>query len=205
MYLIGLTGRKSSGKSEVGRFLARDRGWQLHAFSQPLKDALSVMFGWSLEKLDSDFAWKERLDPRLGFSPRKAMQTLGTEWGRNLSPTLWVDLARHHANFHFNLFPSIPLIFTDLRFDNEAEWVRSCGGQVVRILRPGLVAGKDEHASEKGVTDSLVSFSLSNEGTLPDLYRKVTSLCTKFTPVKLDAILPSKPGSAPQSGTPSRS
>lgn len=55
-------------------------------------------------------------------------------------------------------------IITDVRFPNEAERIRSIGGVIWRINRPGLP--EEKHASETPLPDHLVDLEIDNDSTL---------------------------------------
>ena len=75
---------------------------------------------------------KQTLHPRWEVSPRHVMQTLGTEWGRELiHETLWRDLTMDKC-----LDPLMLYIITDVRFLNEAEEIQERGGVIWRIRTP---------------------------------------------------------------------
>ena len=70
-------------------------------------------------------------------------------------------------------------VITDLRFDNEANWVHSMGGEVWRVVRdvPQDVACLAEHKSESGVANGLIDRLIDNAGTLDDLRGVVAQAC----------------------------
>jgi len=169
--LIGLCGAAGSGKDSVASFLT---GYRKVAFADPLYECVSAITSISVERL-KDRVVKEAVIPWIGKSPRQMLQTLGTEWGRDIvHDELWVralfkriagDLGRH-AN----------VVITDVRFRNEAAPVLGHGGEVWRVIRPGLacLAGETAtHSSEAGIPDRMVSGVILNDGTLDDLKRKV--------------------------------
>ena len=61
-----------------------------------------------------------------------------------------------------------PLIITDVRFENEADWIRKNGGHVIHLTR-GEAPAVREHASEAGVTMGDGDYAYQNDGSLPDL------------------------------------
>lgn len=163
--LIGITGRKGHGKDSVGAAL-RGVGFTTVAFADPLKDALKVALGFTEEQVRGSNEAKEAVDPRYGVSPRHAMQTLGTEWGRRyICEDVWVQAA----------FARVEAVrghvaITDVRFPNEAEAVRARGGVVWKVYRPGWGSGQHEnHASELDVEKIVPDVELRNDGTLNDL------------------------------------
>jgi hypothetical protein len=88
------------------------------------------------------------------------MQTLGTEWGRQLiSPTLWVDAWMAAA-----LTARGAVIADDVRFADEADAVRALGGIVVLIRRTdGEPTIHNQHASEQ--LDLVADVTIDNAGS----------------------------------------
>lgn len=111
------------------------------------------------------------------LTPRKLLQLLGTEAGRQIiHPNIWV-------NALFSAYkPEDNWIVTDVRFPNEADIVKDKGGIMIRINRSqflidGRVILKDEHASETGLDDyDKFDYVIDNDGTVQDLIDKVKSL-----------------------------
>ena len=54
------------------------------------------------------------------------------------------------------------IVITDVRFDNEATWIQSLGGEVWRVERPGIE--QNSHVSEEPISDHLVSRTINNAG-----------------------------------------
>lgn len=173
MRLIGIAGKARSGKDTVAAMLAA-RGFERYAFAQPLKQGVRAMFG--LAEAHTDGEWKEDVLPWLGRSPRYLMQTLGTEWGRQLvAEDVWLRLADQRWK-NCQLGMARGLVISDVRFDNEAEWVRDLGGEVWHIMRHRAEAVQ-AHASEAGVFyDPCRDQLISNDGSLSDLERAVGAL-----------------------------
>jgi hypothetical protein len=167
--VIGLTGPAGVGKDTVGMLLSSN--YNLYAFAKPLKQALSVL---GINE-PADRAAKETLLGGKPFSYRKAAQTLGTEWARNLDPDFWLNLAEEKTR-HMRR-----VVFTDVRFDNEAEWVRKQGGVIWHIHgRATTVTGDAaKHASENAVEVKSGDFQLDNSGSISDLTEAVQELLRK--------------------------
>lgn len=77
-----------------------------------------------------------------GKSPRYALQTLGTNWGRQtISRDIWVNAMsrRIHDIQHMQRTPSGRdmqcIVIDDIRFPNEFEMVHRLGGQIWMIRR----------------------------------------------------------------------
>lgn len=129
--VLGLAGRKGSGKTAVANLLVQEYGAVKSSFAEPLKQMLRTM------GLTQDQLWgnsKEIPDFEIlhGKTPRHAMQTLGTEWGRvHISPDLWAKL---WAKMALVDQPTLTVV-EDVRFSNEVAAIRSVGGLVLGIQR----------------------------------------------------------------------
>jgi hypothetical protein len=147
MTLIGLTGPAGAGKDTVAAFLVRDYDFVTMSFASPIKDALVSMFGLDRDAFTGTA--KEAPIDWIGKSPRQLMQTLGTEWGRHLvREDLWLRHAQRRLQYYQQI--SGRVVITDVRFENEAAWLRSRGGRVWHIARTDR-AGVNPHTSEAGV------------------------------------------------------
>lgn len=62
-------------------------------------------------------------------TPRLALQTLGTEWGRTLFNTIWIDTVFR------NLRRAHKYVISDVRYKNEVQGITDHGGRVLRLLR----------------------------------------------------------------------
>lgn len=112
------------------------------------------------------------------LTPREACQRIGTEMGRELWDGTWLRLATERLELLRD--QDCPLaVVADVRFDNEARWVRAWpgGGELWRVGRPGAGLGgvAGAHASEAGVSDALVDRVLDNGGSLADLRATVAA------------------------------
>jgi hypothetical protein len=152
--LLAFTGPAGSGKSTAADALM-EVGWVRVKFADPLKNMLRAFYqSCGLEhnpyieaRIEGNL--KEEPDPFLrGRTPRHAMQTLGTEWGRDLiSADVWVEAWKQKVMSLLDR--EIDVVCDDCRFPNEADAVRLLGGKIVGLKsRRGL--GMKPHASEAG-------------------------------------------------------
>lgn len=92
--LIGITGRASSGKSTVANLLVRNHGFAEVGLADPLKRICREVFLFTDIQLWGPSSERDKPDTRYdGLTPRRALQTLGSEWGRALYENVWVDNA----------------------------------------------------------------------------------------------------------------
>lgn len=154
--LIGLTGKKRSGKDTVADRLVSTHGYTRFAFADIMKEMLLRIDPWvqwspvgngRLSRLVDLVGWERaKEEPEV----RRLLQALGTEAGRALfGESFWIDRTfAQIAEFHSHgMFPPRPVVITDVRFKNEADAVRAAGGLIVRLVRPDVVSS-DTHPSE---------------------------------------------------------
>jgi hypothetical protein len=140
--IVGITGYKGSGKTTVANeFL--NIGFASFNFSRRLKSMLANLGVPHDNLYGNDDKKNEPLDILGGVTTRRAMQTLGTEWGRDLIyPDLWVDLWKGDVrNQGF-------VVMDDLRFPNEQKAIRDLGGYVFMVKRRKDETSQDTHRSE---------------------------------------------------------
>ncbi|GAA0687782.1 adenylate kinase [Dyella marensis] len=178
MKIIGITGVARSGKDTLAKMLISEAGEAVHmSFAAPIREFISGLLGIPLEDL-LDGPTKEQAIPELGGkSPRQLMQTLGTEWGREMiDPDLWIKVAQWRLEaLKADMFPPKVVVFSDVRFDNEADMIRSLGGRVVWVSRPGAGLNTD-HISEAGIKMTLSDCRIVNDAGFVDLLHKAKAL-----------------------------
>lgn len=189
LFVIGLAGRAGAGKSTVARRLVEEWGASRHPFAAPLKNMLlrfledqGLDHETARRMVDGDL--KEAPSDHLGGrSPRAAMQSLGTEWGRGLAPSLWVDAWRRAIEDR--PWPkavdgrTVLIVADDVRFPNEVAAIRATGGVVIRIDRPGvgLTGRAGDHPSEAGDIGA-PDMVLVNDGDLERLCIRVDAIAS---------------------------
>lgn len=171
--LIGLSGRKRSGKDTIGSFLEREHGFTIDYFAKPLKAAVRDVFHWTKAHTDGDL--KEVVDPFWGLSPRVVMQRFGTEVGRQIDGEVWAKSLQLRVQQGLDS-GHVKYAITDVRFPNEAELIKKLGGQAWRVERPSLGPAVDRHPSETSLDDYAFDHVIVNDGSLDDLYNRVAGL-----------------------------
>lgn len=174
--VIGVIGLKGVGKSVVAERLRAKWGFETFKFGAVLKQMLRTL-GLDDDHIEGQLK-EEPCDLLGGKSPRLAMQTLGTEWGRRLiHPDIWVNAWRHRV-WDGEKLRHGPVCADDVRFQNEADVIHGLSGVVWRIKRPGLTAD-DTHVSEAGQTAITADLTIVNHGTVEDL-RKQVDQCVRL-------------------------
>ncbi|MNN65301.1 hypothetical protein D3C81_1807910 [compost metagenome] len=92
---------------------------------------------------------------RFMTSPRKLLQVTGTEFFRdNVSQSFWTDIA-----------PKRNVVYTDVRFANELDFVHDNGGLVLKIVNTNQqVIANSGHASEQLVYTATPDYIIEHDG-----------------------------------------
>ena len=183
--VIGISGRKQSGKSAAANWLTSRHGYVVVSMADPIREALLALDPWlygTEMRLSDAIGWlgwdlaKEQI-PEV----RRLLQVMGTEVGRDiLGETVWLRIAHRRVTEH--LEEGRRVVVPDVRFPNESKMIGDFGGTVVRIERPGHLPDTDSHRSEHAWRESVRNVEMiANTGDLPDLYREVDRLILRHT------------------------
>jgi hypothetical protein len=195
--IIGLVGLIGAGKGTVADYLVSQKGYSKESFANSVKDSISVVFGWNRNLLEGDTvqsrAWREQPDAYWSkcfnkpFSPRMALQLMGTEAGRDVfHPDLWIFTALRRMQLDKNY------VLADVRFPNEIQRIREAGGKIVWVRRGELpewyLTARDNseammravypnvHYSEWAWIDQPIDSVIDNSGSLEDLHTQIDLL-----------------------------
>lgn len=190
--LIGLVGYAGVGKDVVAEYLADQHEFARLASGDLVRSVLEAADPWIEVHHVADFGETfrdfSRLSSLLEFygweatkrrypEVRRLLQDMGTEGVRKvLGADVWIDETLRVAKAI-----NEDVCITDTRFPNEAEKVRSAGGHIWRIERPG-VGPVNSHSSETLIDRIRVDATIHNDSTIEDLYSKVDAELTKIPP-----------------------
>ncbi len=179
--VIALVGQAGSGKSEVAKHLVTNHDYVRVRFASILKDMCKVL-GLTDQQIEGDLK-EEPSSLLLGKTPRHAMQTLGTEWGRNLiHPDLWAHAWK--VKVTQKLLDGHKVVCDDCRFINEAKIVRTFRPkQTWRIVRKGILPLMT-HQSESESEMILVNRTIKNNRTIGELKTAVDSILANYNPTR---------------------
>lgn len=168
MKLIGLMGRKRSGKDTVFEILHRKAPQVVRvAFADGVKEEVAAAINRPVSYIEEH---KTQL--------RLLLQAWGTEYRRNLcSPTYWIDRTRDVIQQYAD--GDAIVVLTDVRFPNEAALIQELGGTTVRVYRPGFDTSDDEHSSETALDDFKADAVIWNPGGLSELENRVDNYITR--------------------------
>lgn len=171
--IIGIAGKKRSGKDTVAKVLIDNHGFGKLAFADPIKRALCAMLSIEMEYLEEH---KDERDPVSGLTYRYLMQTLGEDWccgvvGKGFMISLLDQTLIHDSSWYKNF------VITDIRRESEADYVRGAlGGKVLHITRKS--ADVDTHITEAGIKIQSGDALIENDGTLEQLHEKIGQFVT---------------------------
>jgi len=201
--IIGIVGFIGSGKGTVGDIIWQEYGFKKDSFAKPLKDCVSIIFGWDRKMLEGDTdesrEKREQIDEYwtsvtgMEITPRLALQLFGTECIRDVfSPNVWsASLIKRNEGED--------VVVVDCRFQNEIDSIKEAGGYVIRVKRGNepewydsymeLLNMKDfytigtlrendyfPHISETDWIGSDFDYIINNNGTLNDLNNKIDEM-----------------------------
>jgi len=139
--IIGICGLIGHGKDTAAGFLIEE-GYERISFAGVLKDVCASLFGWDRILLEGNTPesriFRETVDPwwekRLGikgFTPRYALQNIGTDVFRNhFHKDIWVAACeRRVMNTDKNV------VISDCRFFNELQSIKDLGGEIAVVWR----------------------------------------------------------------------
>ena len=204
--IVGLLGFIGSGKGTAGDIL-RQMGFTPLSFAKGVKDVAAEMFGWPRHLLEGDTQasrdWREQTDEfwtkEFGytFTPRLALQLMGTEVGRDVfHKNFWVIKLKQYILAN----PNQNYVITDVRFQNEIQFLHDMNGVLIEIQRDVKphwydIAGKANngdtkavkfmveqsgvHASEWSWIGGSIDHVIDNTGTLDDLKQNLVKCLTK--------------------------
>lgn len=197
---IGLHGKMQSGKDTLAEHLRTGaEGYRCItvSFALPLKKACQTLFGGEHNNYfgtneDKDQAtpfWEERLGENFR-SYRSILQWVGTDLFRaHMHPDFWLYALEKYLWDELDagriVAPRDIIVCSDVRYDNEANFIQRLGGLVAHIKRAdGKVAqttGIAGHRSEAGLIPSSVNLEYTctladHANVAQELVQKVKAL-----------------------------
>ncbi|ATZ80931.1 monophosphate kinase [Bodo saltans virus] len=139
--IIGITGRKFTGKDTLGNYLVDTYGYTRLAYADALKDAVKAIFDFDDEQLYGNK--KEDIDEYWGITPRQVLQFVGTDLFRNhiceLLPTMgkdiWINVIKRKISNMTKRNQDAKFVITDIRFPNELQAIKDLYGTTIKIQR----------------------------------------------------------------------
>jgi len=186
--VVGLIGLKQSGKDTFAQRLVAEHGFTRLALADPLKKlalSLNPHIGYDTNYLQ-DVTLRQVID-RYGWdrakeefpAVRQLLQNLGVSVREYVGKDAWLQNLATRASWIGG-----PVVVTDIRFNNEADWVVGTGGHLVRIKRSDL-ANTDTHVSENELAARITQHVVHNDSTVADLHRTADLFAERLTDLGL--------------------
>ena len=162
---IGLIGLKRSGKNTFGDIAVKEFGYKELAFADELKKYAKLLFPDHFKDNDK---------------PVKLLQDFG-EGMRKIDTDIWVKLLANN----FDKIDELNVVVTDVRHQNEVDYLRSKGFTIVKIennisdiidrctesdFEPNLLLHESEQLA---LRDDIADITIENKGTLEEYQNKV--------------------------------
>lgn len=166
MIIIGISGKKYSGKTTLAKVIAECKSdTVIINFADALKEEVAKACDVTVEFIEAN---------KKDF--RTILQWWGTDFRRKFNKdnywlARWIQKCK-------NLTPEPKLVIAaDVRFKNEADLVKQLGGYLVRVERITNVI--DNHPSETELDDYKFDLVVTNNGTLEELRETVVTKIIK--------------------------
>ena len=181
--LLAFTGKMGSGKTTACDYLVSQGGYVKVNFKDALVEEMKERLPDALEAIrmhqntmsvnfDDGTHWTvDRLFRDKPQIMRALMQNYGTEVRRRDDPDYWTK--RYKQRVQDFLEEGLNVVTDDCRFLNEAQTVKSLGGQIIKIERSDITH-TGSHQSEMEM-DSIVADTIlhTEPGDLKGLYQQI--------------------------------
>lgn len=164
--LLGITGFKNTGKSEIRKYLVQTYGFAFRPMAEPIKNMLQVGLGLTDEEVSGPLK-DLPCEALLGATPRLAMETLYVEWGRMMiHDDLWFFHWRKKVDAEGR-----NTVADDVRAPAAAATIRKSNGKIIRVVREGRLGSSSR--SEQEMESITPDYTITNNGNIADLRKAV--------------------------------
>jgi hypothetical protein len=168
--IIGLSGYARSGKDTTAGMLIGLHGYDNRAFASGVRELLLAINpilenGHRINEVVTNFNWEIA---KAQSETRRLLQELGLNARKFFGDDVWVQRAM------VGVKPGDKVVFTDVRFPNEAQTIKDLGGAIWRIQRPGVIA-INNHPSESAMDDWKFDKIIVNNTGLDGLKKQIAS------------------------------
>ncbi len=172
--IIGLSGKKRSGKDTVGQILVEKRDYRTVAFADPLRDVLLAMnplvsgsYNVRLDEVINSRGGWDGFKDRYPDEYRRLMTGLGSDGIKKIDPNFFADAVAKRINVWGKT------VVTDVRFEEEVVVLKRLGGEIWRITRPATDQGAGDHSSETELDHYSFDRYIQNDSDMYTLTNRV--------------------------------
>lgn len=169
--LIGIVGRKRAGKDTIAARLVEKWRYVRYAFADSLKDLSGlVLDGLNFDRSHIGWTGRDWTGAKSDLG-RQLLVTVGDGARRTIDPEMWVGALSRRVEANAPQF----VVVSDVRYPNEARWVRANSGTLIRVTRPDV--DLDETDACERFTDTIAcQYSIQNDDTIETLQHRVDNL-----------------------------
>ena len=192
--IVGLGCSSGVGKDSAATALCRDLGFRRIGFADKLKELAfeadpmilanqmtNVGVGSGhLRKLVASVGGWDQAKTRFP-EVRRFLQNLGQGGRTVFGDDFWIEQALKGVD------PADNVVIADVRYPNEFELVKSLGGRMVQITRPGHEPYG--HVSETSLVGYEFDAVIDNQGSLVDLEGKIVALVKGWLTPAVDEVV----------------
>lgn len=134
MKLIGICGLARCGKDtffEISKSILREKGSEAKKFA--FADSLKLECDELLGRYTNISSFTEKDEEKKMIRP--LLVAYGTNIRRKLNENCWIEKIEEEVLENLNLGKVV--FITDVRFENEIDWIHRMGGKTVHITREG--------------------------------------------------------------------
>lgn len=181
--LLGLTGKKGSGKDTFADYIVKKYGFIKLAFSDQLRNILKKTFNWTDEHFNREN--KEKVCKKWDITPREAMQLMGTEvlrelFNNKINTTIDNIKYTYHIKCIHNIVMNLKgknIIISDVRFQDEINYIKSMDGLIISIDKNINYNKFSNHKSENQQLKN-IDFIMNNNNSKKDFFDNIDNLIT---------------------------
>lgn len=165
--IIGLTGFKAAGKTTIAKALDN---WKRVSFADRIRKVGKAAFGLTDEQMNKR-ELKEAPDPYWNKTPRTILQEIGIMFREKFGKDFWIQaLEKRLRDLQNESTDEIRFVIDDVRFPNEATWVRS-QGVVIGLNRTGVKLDSDHPTETKMAEhwDEMIDAEVQNDDPPEDV------------------------------------
>lgn len=179
--LVGVSGFATSGKDTLYMVckseLPNHVNTKRYAFADQLKEESDdfLMKNVGISAFTTDPIEKETIRPFL--------VTYGTHIRRKLNPNCWIN--RLEESIRAEALTDHIIFITDVRFENEAVWIKNNGGFLINVSREGIGPANADEESQSYLLKEHTSFRIEwptvGSTKISELKQYISPILEKFS------------------------
>jgi hypothetical protein len=177
--IIGITGIKESGKDLAATYIHQFYKYKIFKFAAPIIEIIIFLLKSAGVSKKNIYKYttsnKEDIVPEVNASYRMLAKGIGTTWGRDfIKNDIWINIVELASA------DCKKVVISDLRLDNEAEWIKNKDPKNIIIKLNRNTGNVDDHITEAGINPSYIDYTIDNNGSLGDLYKELDKILKKL-------------------------